>query len=391
MNRKAYLLILSSCGFLSAQNESDEKALLRISQGISFSQDSSFLLNLRFRLQNRFGYLTTLDDTAVAGFDVRVRRLRLRLDGFALTPRLSYYVQLSFAASDQDFVPQYALNIVRDAMIYYAFSPHFYIGMGQSKLPGNRQRVISSGNLQLPERSYANQFYTLDRDVGIFLYQSFSLGRSKIHLKGALTAGEGRLSLPTNTALAYTARIEYLPWGAFRNNGDYSEGDLEFEPTPRLAIGLTYSFNERAMRIGGQLGRPLATPVNLQTWIADAILKWKGWCFSGEGFYRTVHPYNQTDRLHLFIYSGLAWNAQLSKTLRSFHEVCLRYTEVKPPPSKRVYQAAWRTYGVGYTKYFNGHRIKAQVYVGWDSRTATLQAFGFQDRTVVLSQVEFGI
>ncbi|MCX7981094.1 MAG: OprO/OprP family phosphate-selective porin, partial [Bacteroidia bacterium] len=189
---------------LWAQNESDERSLLRIYNGLSFQQDSVFLLNLRFRLQNRFGYYTQMDDTAAPGFEARVRRLRLRLDGFALSPRLSYYIQLSFAAGDQDFVPGFPPHIVRDAMVYYTFSPTFYVGFGQSKLPGNRQRVISSGNLQLPERSYANQFYNIDRDVGFFLYKTFHLGKVLLHGKAALTAGEGRLFGVYNPALAYT-------------------------------------------------------------------------------------------------------------------------------------------------------------------------------------------
>jgi phosphate-selective porin OprO/OprP len=38
--------------------ESDERALLRVEDGINFSKDSLFLLNLRFRMQNRAGFNT---------------------------------------------------------------------------------------------------------------------------------------------------------------------------------------------------------------------------------------------------------------------------------------------------------------------------------------------
>jgi len=38
-----------------AQNESDERALMDVKNGLSFSKDSLFKLNLRFRMQNRFG------------------------------------------------------------------------------------------------------------------------------------------------------------------------------------------------------------------------------------------------------------------------------------------------------------------------------------------------
>lgn len=384
-----YLLCVVLDGF--AQNESDERALLRVEQGVSFSKDSVFLMNLRFRMQNRFGYLSVLDDTLTEGFDVRVRRLRLRLDGFAISPRLSYYIQLSFSAGDQDFIDGFAPNIVRDAMLYYAFTPGFYVGFGQSKLPGNRQRVISSGNLQMPERSYANQFYTLDRDVGLFLYKSFGLHKQEIQLKAALTGGEGRLAGLPNTALAYTARIEYLPFGAFANTGDYSEGDLEWEASPKLSVALGWSYNQRALRAGGQLGRPLSSPVDMVTWIADLMFKYRGWALMIEYFYREVYRYNPADVFNNTIYTGNAWNLQLSKVLRGFHEISLRYTRIDPPTPMRSYQAYWHTRAVGYSKYFNGHRIKAQTYVGLDDRSATLDRFGFRNRLSLLFQLEFGI
>ncbi|MCS7297805.1 MAG: porin [Bacteroidia bacterium] len=392
MRQKWLIASLFSLASLLAQNESDEQALVRLTnQGISFSQDSSFLLNLRFRMQNRFGYLSQLDDTTAPGFDIRVRRLRVRLDGFILTPRLSYYIQLSFSAADQDFVEGFALNIVRDAMIYYTISRSFYLGFGQGKLPGNRQRVISSGNLQMPERSYASQFYTLDRDVGVFLYGILEAGKQQIRIKAALTGGEGRLSDLPNTALAYTGRIEYLPFGTFQNTGDYSEGDLEYELEPRLSLGLSYCMNQDAQRVGGQLGRPLNFPADIQTLIVDGVFKYRGWALSGEAFWRHVQSEHPTDPSIQSIYTGYAWNVQFSKVFWRRHEICLRYTEVNPLPSFHFLQAKWRSKGVGYSYYIKGHRVKAQLYGGLDDRSATRGAHSLRNRVSVIFQMEFGI
>lgn len=389
--KRSCLFFLGVGAGLWAQNESDERSLLRIYNGLSFQQDSVFLLNLRFRLQNRFGYYTQMDDTAAPGFEARVRRLRLRLDGFALSPRLSYYIQLSFAAGDQDFVPGFPPHIVRDAMVYYTFSPTFYVGFGQSKLPGNRQRVISSGNLQLPERSYANQFYNIDRDVGFFLYKTFHLGKVLLHGKAALTAGEGRLFGVYNPALAYTARIECLPFGPFQNSGDYSEGDLEQEPTPKLSVGVTYHYNPHTLRVGGQIGPVLRQPITLTTAIADLMGKYRGWGLLAEYFRREVQALSPTDTLSRTFPAGHAWNIQLSKLLARRHEIALRYTQIEPPTSLRSYQSFWRTYGIGYSYYLNGHRIKAQLYASIDERTPILRRAGFRYRLSLLGQVEFGI
>lgn len=90
-------------GTAIAQNESDERALLEVKNGISISKDSLFLLNLRFRMQNRFGIKTESgDDFEIEQVDFRVRRLRLRLDGYVLSKKLQYYIQLGFSKSDLD-------------------------------------------------------------------------------------------------------------------------------------------------------------------------------------------------------------------------------------------------------------------------------------------------
>src|SRR5574343_271505 len=86
---------------LLAQVESDEKPLLVSPNGLVFHKESVFLLNVRFRMQNRFGYFSKLDQSDEPGFETLIRRVRLRFDGFVISPKVSYYLQLSFSRSDQ--------------------------------------------------------------------------------------------------------------------------------------------------------------------------------------------------------------------------------------------------------------------------------------------------
>ncbi|MCX7764511.1 MAG: hypothetical protein N2253_06445 [Bacteroidia bacterium] len=158
-----------------------------------------------------------------------------------------------------------------------------------------------------------------------------------------------------------------------------------------MSIGITYSLNQRALRVGGQLGKPLGSPADITTLITDAIFKYRGWAVSGEAFYRIIHPYNPSDVSVLSIYSGYAWNLQASKVWHKRHEVSLRWTEVQPLHTRRNFQAFWRTRAVGYSYYLKGHRIKAQLYLGIDDRTATLSLPGLRNRLSALFQVEFGI
>ena len=191
------------------QVESDDRALIEIKDGISFKKDSILKLNLRFRMQNRFGFTTVAgDDLRVNQVEARVRRMRLRFDGFVVNPKVQYYVQLSFSRADQDLEVGTIPQTVRDAILYYVFSPNFYIGFGQSKLPGNRQRVISSGNQQFPDRAITNALLNIDRDFGFFAYYTQPIGPMLVIAKGAMTTGDGRNALAINNGLAYTGRLE---------------------------------------------------------------------------------------------------------------------------------------------------------------------------------------
>jgi hypothetical protein len=350
-------------------------------------------------MQNRFGYFSTLDGEEKDGIEATVRRLRLRFDGFVLSPKIGYYIQLSFSRSDQDLVSGTISQIVRDAMVYYNFNKNFYVGFGQSKLPGNRERVISSGNLQFPDRSIANTVFTIDRDFGFFAYNTFPLGEKQIlQIKTAISSGEGRGQLASNAGLAYTGKIEWLPLGSFKNLGNYSEGDLEFEKTPKLSIAVAYSFNDRTTRSGGQLGAILPNPVDMKTFFSDMMFKYAGWGVMGEFFLRNVDNFEYTANNELAmnrIPRGTGFNLHVSRMMSKKHEVAFRYAGVTPPEEYEAYQYRWRTKAVGYTYYINKHRIKFQYYFGLDDRTnpGTVPELlhNLNNRIHTMIQVELGI
>src|SRR5688572_6677568 len=137
--------------------------------------DSIFSLNFQFRMQNRAAYVSeSEDELEPESFEFRVRRLRMKFEGFVYNPKLTYYIQLSFSRGDMDWrnldnsAVNTSPNIVRDAVIYYNPAKNLRFGFGQTKLPGNRQRVVSSGDLQFADRSIVNATYNMDRDFGFF-------------------------------------------------------------------------------------------------------------------------------------------------------------------------------------------------------------------------------
>jgi phosphate-selective porin OprO/OprP len=388
------LLYLSS-NAAQAQVESDERALLNVQNGISITKDSLFQLNLRFRMQNRFGLRTfSGEDLSIEQTDFRVRRLRLRFDGYVLNPKIQYYIQLGFSKADLDLDGGAYAQPIRDAIVYYHVTPNLYFGLGQSKLPGNRERVVSSGNLQFADRSIANGVFTLDRDFGFFGYYTLpTKGTAQYQIKGAVSTGEGRNPSVGDRGLSYTGRFEYLPFGKFKNSGDYSEGDLEFEAKPKLAVGVTYSWNEKAARSRGQMGSTLYENRDQHVFIADAMFKYVGWGLMAEYFNRSaVNPITENaEGLRRAVWIGEGANFHLSRMVSRKSELALRYAFVSPDEEINRYEKRAEEAVLGFTRYLHGHRIKLQGNFGYSWFDAVTKLPNPDNFWFWTFQVEFGI
>lgn len=387
---------------LYAQDERDDTPLLNPDDGVSFLQkDSLYLINFRFRMQNRAElYSRSATDLNLGAVDARVRRLRLRLDGFLGSPRLAYYIQLSFSRGDQDFDETRIPNVVRDAMLFYFFSDELYIGFGQGKLPGNRQRVISSGQQQFAERSIVNAFFNIDRDFGLFSYYTKEAGSMTFALKGAVTTGEGRNQLMTNDGLAYTAKVEWLPFGTFLKVGDYSEADLERHPTPKLSLSAAYHYNSRAQRTRGQTGRFLFEERNLTSIIFDFVFKYSGLSVYGEynerktdnpityelpvGSWLQIPDFN-------YVFAGKGINLQGGYLFTSNYEIAARYAVVNFADRVREFEEDQQMLSLGMSKYIRGHRVKVQSNVSYYVAERDWRLGNSGNRWSWMFQVELGI
>jgi phosphate-selective porin OprO/OprP len=395
MYLRALLLIfmaLVQAQLLRAQ-EGDERPMKF--NGMEFkSPDSLFYINFRFRMQNRVGFYTNSgDNLGIQEWDARVRRLRLRGDGYILGEKLGYSFQLSFSRGDQDSDNTGVANVVRDAVIFYNFSDRFYVALGQNKLPGNRQRVNSSGQLQFAERSIVNGALTTDRDFGFKAYYNNKIGNSVYHIKAAISTGEGRSVNATDKGLAYTGRVEFLPFGAFKNGGDYSEGDLEREEKPKLSIGGVFSFNKATTNTGGQLGTDLYAPVDMRTYMLDAIFKYRGWAFEVEHLSRDADDpftYDEDNELS-YAYEGSGTNYQGSYLFKNNYETAFRYSNLRPGRRLMNLEDRQEVVEFGLTKYLRGHKVKAQLNVNYNIDDNQYAFNNQNNKWGVLFQIELGI
>jgi phosphate-selective porin OprO/OprP len=384
----------------SAQNEMKNMPSWSFKNGIGMvTPDSTFSLNFRFRMQNRAAYYTVSeDDFSASEIEARVRRLRMRIEGFVLNPKITYYVQLSFSRGDMDWSVKdnstfnNSPNIVRDAVVYYRPNKHFTFFIGQTKLPGNRQRVVSSGDLQFADRSIVNSTLNIDRDFGIQAVYENNISDFTFLLKGAITSGEGRNSLVSDAGLAYTGRIELLPFGKFTNKGDYFEGDLEREQKPKLALAGGYHYNENAWRTAGTLGKDLYEGRSLSSIIADVVFKYKGFALTAEYISRTTDNPITTNSSgsERVIYTGDGKLVQASYIFKNNYEIAARYAIVTPESSIRDRESQFENLTLGLTKYLNKHRLKLQGNVLYNIETE-MQLNESSSNWGFMFQVELGI
>lgn len=364
------LLIILSSGPLKGQ-VSQKMVTTNFSNGLGIvAPDSLFSINFRFRTQLRSAYNTvSADDFSAANIEARVRRMRIRFEGFVINPKINYYVQLSMSRGDMDWVDNdnsainSSPNIVRDAVIIYKPFKTLAITFGQTKLPGNRQRVISSGDLQFADRSIVNATFNIDRDFGLQVAYKNKIGGMNYALKGAISSGEGRNSVSSpKGGLAYTGRFEFLPLGEFTKNGDYFEGDLEREPKPKISICAGYHHNEGAVRAAGTLGSDLYQSRNINSFIADFLLKYKGFALSAEYINRQTNDpltMNELNQIRT-VYVGEGKLIQMSYLFKNNFELAAKYAVVTPYSIIQNRELQREEMGLGCTKYLRKHRVKLQ-------------------------------
>jgi len=351
-------------------------------------KDSSFSMNVSARMQMLGTSNWDLNNgLSNPSSSLLVRRARLKFSGFAYSPKLKYKLELGLsnrdigkASSFTNEAPKYIL----DAVVKWNFSGNFVLWFGQTKLPGNRERVISSGDLQQVDRSLLNSRFNIDRDMGFQLRHHFNLTDTFIVKEMfAVSQGEGRNITTGNLGgHQYTSRVELLPFGKFASKGDYRGSDLKFEPTPKLAMGFTYDFNNDAVKNRSNQGSYMTNDTgfystNISTVFVDAMYKHKGFSVMAEYAYRDAEDAfakNSDGTLTGDVVQvGNALNLQTGYLLSKTLEISGRYTNIDWD-SDITGKGAENQYTLGLSKYVVGHKLKVQTDVSYlDLATKTNQ------------------
>lgn len=381
LNTSAFLV----CIFLSVNAFSQEISDTKFGKGMfNFtSKDSSFSVNFAPRIQ--FRSMTTWNYDGENFSDPEqnflIRRARLKFKGWAYSPKLKYKIEIGLSNRDISGANQFTNNAPRfllDAVVMWNFYENFELWAGQTKLPGNIERVISSGNLEFIDRSILNSRFNIDRDIGLQLHHlTYWGGDFYTREKFAFSQGEGRNVTAGNLGgFEYTGRFEVLPFGQFEHGGDYSSADLVREETPKLMIGVSYDFNDNAVKTRSNQGSYMFLnngelyQTDIATTFVDGMFKYRGFSLMAEYAHRdseepVAMQQGESTPTGDIVLEGNAFNVQAGYVFPNNYQIAARYTENEY--QEITGQAGRKEYTLGLSKYIVGHKLKIQSDVNYDT------------------------
>ena len=345
--------------------------------------DSSYSMNLAARIQSLYvGEWDVNDEDGIhnSSSQFLIRRARLKFGGFVLNPKVKYKIELGLTNKDQGKVASdnnMAPKMILDAVVKWNFYKNFTLWAGQTKLPGNRERVISSANLQLVDRSLVNKIFNIDRDMGVQLRHYFTLGKNFTVVESlAMSQGEGRNLVQDNLGgYQWTARVEVYPFGKFKGKGDYVGGAVKRQQTPKLAIGATYDINNNAVKDRSNMGSYMLIDdglgyyeTDINSIFIDAMFKYQGFSFMAEYANRQadnpIAVNSDGSETGDVVDVGDGLNLVSGYLFDNDVELTGRYTTISL--EKEITGSDLQSqYTFGLSKYFKGHKLKVQTDVSY--------------------------
>ena len=315
--------------------------------------DDKFKLYIYNRTQVRYTFANNDRGEDTSSF--RIRRQRVKFAGNAFTKDLTYKVEWDLAANT-------GTGKLLDVYTNYKIEDWLQLRGGQYKVPFNRQELTSSAELQFMDRSVADDAFNLSRDIGVMLHSKFKEGLFEYYLAVMSGAGENQTTNSNNEFL-YAARVAVNPLGDFDS---YSEPDLEYEETPKLALGAAYAWNNGSKMFVSNAIRTFNRAITLRLFTTDLKLKWRGFSLLGDFYWRDVTAHSGESLFRQGSNKGYGYTAQagyfvplpyVSKHL----EVAGRYAFVNPDTRNQDDTEREISGGLNWYLFGNEHKFQADV------------------------------
>ena len=356
--------------------------------------DSSFSVKFAPRMQVRYYGSSDITDGQLGPVehDFLVRRSRFKFDGWAYHPSIKYKMEFGLTNNDISGASEFtkgAPRLILDAVLKWGFAPGWELWAGQTKLPGNIERVISSANLQFVDRSMLNSKFNIDRDMGIQLRHKSKIGGIVTKEKVAISQGEGRnITVGNVGGLQYTARFEALPFGEFKKKGDYMGSSTVRESTAKLLVAYTFDHNRNAVKTRSNMGSYMYLTdgsslfeTDITTHFVDVAFKYQGLSVMSEWSSRSAEnpiALNADGTETGDIVSvGQAFNLAVGQFISEKVELAARYTSINYDERTGIDNPT--QYTIGVNKFVVGHKLKVQTDLSYTAKAG--EADGLMCRT----------
>jgi phosphate-selective porin len=309
-----------------------------------------FELNWTNRMQLRLTYDDL--DSAAAQIDrasFRVRRFKLKLDGWIYSRELTYEFQVNWVGIG---VAGNNTPIVEDAVLDYDFTGGkklLRLKAIQFKAPFGRQELTSSGSQQFVDRSIASALFAPARQVGAQVHGQFGNAdvADMVTYAAGVFNGDGIVhSANDNDKMEWVARVMVSPWG----NVGYSESNLE---NYDFRVSIAGDYNSNNSIVIPSTGAPTGNNVK-DEFGADVVFKMlKSVFLYGEYYWRTLeNPVGvQTKQL--------GYTAQVGWLFLPTWEVAFRWSGTNLDKDRDDRNITEKRVGVSW--YLNKHSWKIQA------------------------------
>ena len=334
-------------------------------------EENLFLLKIGARAQIRYTYKgrdqrgSTVDPGEQGDSDesyFELERMRFVLSGHVVDPRLQYYFQWD---SETDA----GGTRLADALAaYQVIEDKLKIGAGQFKAHFLRQETTSSSSQQMVERSLSNEFFNIDRVIGMWAEGNPTSGTYySIGVNNGYRSLNRSISTGIDHSMAIVGKFDLVVLGEWET---YSESDLKRRQDPFLSLGVSGATDANN-------GTDGATDPEYKTYQfgADATFKYMGFSILGEYVGRWLDYEKTPAAMDPDVSSGSntyahGFNVQGGYFLTEFLEATARCSVVYG--NEGFNDGTAIEAGPGFNWFINGHKVKLQTDVMFFDIPATM-------------------
>lgn len=357
--------ILLAANIILAQDQNDNLKVYYDQATYLESTNGNFKMKAELRMQFRGS--SPFDDNPTSIFDLQqanntdfaLNRSRLKFEGFAYKPEINYKVEYDFNNAT-----------LLDGRLTYWFDEKIGLRFGRYKVNFNPERVRSSKDLQVVERSIVNQYFTLDRQQGFSLLGH--LGKNTLldsHYSIEVFNGNGRTESNTDEHLLTVFRYQ---WNVLGGKIETAMGDMKFREKSALNIAFSAANNTSPYTaFSSSGGKQLpgyqendSGEYQVKQWLVDINYKYNGFSFLTEYHQKEITNKltNTTNNLSGLVVNTGIFPHQFIKNIPVNLELALRYATVDT--NELLVSDKIHEYTFAANWFFNGHRNKITVDTG---------------------------